>query len=41
MAITGHKTLSEVDRYSREAEKTRLAESGMEKVVAMFGRKEQ
>ena len=40
MAITGHKTLSEVDRYSREAEKTRLAESGMEKVVAMFGRKE-
>lgn len=41
MAITGHKTLSEVERYCREAEKTRLAESGMAKVVSMFEKKER
>lgn len=40
MAVTGHKTSSEVDRYCRGAEKARLAESGMGKVVAMFGKKE-
>jgi integrase len=40
MAITGHKTLSEVERYCREAEKKRLAETGMGKVVDMFGKKE-
>jgi integrase len=38
-AITGHKTLSEVERYCREAENKRLAESGMGKVVDMFGKK--
>lgn len=37
-AVTGHKTLSEVERYTREAEKTRLAASGMGKVVEMFGK---
>jgi integrase len=37
-AVTGHKTLSEVERYTREAERTRLAETGMRKVVDMFGR---
>jgi integrase len=41
MAITGHKTLSEVERYCREAEMTRLAASGMGKVVAMFEKKEK
>jgi integrase len=39
-AITGHKTLSEIERYCRDAEKTRLAVSGMGKVVAMLGKKE-
>ncbi|TPV98201.1 MAG: Tyrosine recombinase XerC [Beijerinckiaceae bacterium] len=38
-AVTGHKTLSEVERYTREAEKARLAVTGMGKVVEMFGRK--
>jgi integrase len=37
-AVTGHKTLAEVERYCREAEKTKLAESGMGKVVKMFGK---
>jgi integrase len=40
MAITGHQTLREVERYCRDAEKKRLAESGMVKVVAMFQEKE-
>jgi hypothetical protein len=40
-AITGHKTLSEIERYTREAEKAQLAVSGMgRKVVAMLGKKE-
>jgi hypothetical protein len=39
MAVTGHKTLSEVERYCREADKARLAASGMAKVVEMFGKK--
>jgi integrase len=38
-AVTGHKTLAEVARYTREAEKARLAISGMGKVVKMFGDK--
>jgi integrase len=36
-SITGHKTLSEIERYCRDAEKKRLAESASGKVVAMFG----
>jgi integrase len=40
-SVTGHKTLAEVARYTRETEKTRLAVSGMAKVVEMLGRKEQ
>jgi integrase len=39
-AVTGHKTLSEIERYCRDAEKARLAVSGMGKVVAMLGKKE-
>jgi hypothetical protein len=39
MAVTGHKSLSEAERYTREASMTRLAESGMGKVVDMFERK--
>jgi hypothetical protein len=38
MAVTGHKTLSEIERYTREVANARLAESGMGKVVAMFGK---
>jgi integrase len=37
-AVTGHRTLTEIARYTREAERTRLAESGMGKVVNMLGR---
>jgi integrase len=40
-AITGHKTLSEIERYCRDAEKARLAVSGMGKVVEMFGSKKE
>jgi integrase len=40
-AITGHKTLSKIERYTREAEKARLALSGMGKVAAMLGRKKE
>jgi integrase len=32
-AITGHKTLAEVARYTKEADQARLAESAMKKVV--------
>lgn len=32
MAITGHKTLAEVERYTRTAEKRRLADTGMAKL---------
>jgi integrase len=35
-AVTGHKSLGEVERYTREAERTRLAASGMAKVVSML-----
>jgi integrase len=31
MAITGHKSLKEVERYTQEAQKRRLADSGMSK----------
>jgi integrase len=40
-SITGHKTLSEVARYCRDADKTRLAQSASDKVIAMFGEKEK
>jgi len=32
MAISGHKTLAEVQRYTSAADKKRLAESGMAKM---------
>lgn len=38
-SITGHKTLSEIERYTREAEKARLARTAQEKVVVAFGAK--
>lgn len=31
MAISGHRTLSEVQRYTEDADRKRLAESGMAK----------
>ena len=31
MAVTGHKTLEEVERYTREAERKKLADSAMSK----------
>lgn len=40
-AVTGHKPLSEIERYTREAETARLAASGMGKVVAMLGHKKE
>lgn len=38
-AVTGHKTLSEIERYTREAEKARLAKAASAKVIEAFGRK--
>jgi integrase len=38
-SITGHKTLSEIERYTREAEKGRLAKAASAKVIRAFGRK--
>ncbi|WP_256470148.1 tyrosine-type recombinase/integrase [Bradyrhizobium sp. 157] len=32
MAITGHQSLEEVERYTRAAQRRRLADSGMEKL---------
>ena len=32
MAVTGHKTLSEVERYTKEVNKARLADTGMAKL---------
>jgi hypothetical protein len=32
MAISGHKTLSEVKRYTNDADRKRLADSGMAKL---------
>ena len=40
-AVTGHRTLSEVQRYTRDADRDRLARVGMGKVVNMFGGKEK
>lgn len=39
-SITGHRTLSEVERYTRSAEQARLARAASGKVVAAFGKKE-
>jgi len=33
MAITGHRTLEEVERYTRAAQRVALANSGMAKLV--------
>jgi integrase len=38
-SVTGHRTLSEIERYTREAEKARLAVSEMAKVVSKLGKK--
>lgn len=40
-SITGHKTLAEIERYTRAAEKARMAKTAQEKVVVAFGRKEK
>ena len=40
-SITGHKTLSEIERYTREAEQTRLARTASGKVVQAFGEKHE
>lgn len=40
-SITGHRTLSEIERYTREAEKARMARTASAKVVQAFGRKEE
>jgi len=32
MAITGHKSLGEVERYTVQASRTKLADSGMAKI---------
>jgi integrase/recombinase XerD len=34
MAISGHRTLTEVQRYTKDADKKRLADSGMAKKLA-------
>lgn len=39
-SITGHRTLSEVERYTRSAEQARLARAASGKVIAAFGKKE-
>jgi len=39
-SITGHRTLSEVERYTRSAEQARLARAATGKVIAVFGKKE-
>ncbi len=33
MAISGHKTLSEIQRYTEDSNKKKLADSGMEKRI--------
>lgn len=38
-SVTGHKTLSEIERYTREAEKARLAKAASAKVIQAFGGK--
>lgn len=39
-SITGHKTLLEIERYTREAEKARRAPAAHGKVISAFGAKE-
>jgi integrase len=38
-SITGHKTLSEIERYTKDADRARLAVTATGKVVEMFGHK--
>jgi integrase len=38
-SITGHKTLGEIERYTREAENARLARTATAKVIDAFGEK--
>lgn len=38
-AVTGHKTLAEIERYTREAEKARLARAATAKIIDVFGEK--
>ncbi|MFA6204694.1 MAG: tyrosine-type recombinase/integrase [Methylocystis sp.] len=38
-SVTGHSTLSEIERYTRAAEKARLARTASAKVIRAFGRK--
>jgi len=40
-SITGHKTLSEIERYTREAELARLARTASGMVVQAFGEKSE
>jgi len=40
-SITGHKTLSEIERYTREAERARLARTASGMVVQAFGEKSE
>lgn len=39
MAISGHKSLQEVERYTRAANRERMAQTAMDAVVLKFGRK--
>jgi integrase len=41
MAVTGHKSVSEVSRYVRKAEQSRLAEQAMAKQLARTNRDEK
>jgi integrase len=41
MSITGHKTLSEIERYTRDAERARLAQTATGKVMRAFGNKSE
>lgn len=38
-SITGHRTLSEIERYTKDAEKARLARAATAKVIEAFGEK--
>ncbi|RTL86443.1 MAG: hypothetical protein EKK29_09485 [Hyphomicrobiales bacterium] len=38
-SVTGHRTLDEIERYTREAEKARMAKAASAKVIKAFGRK--
>ncbi len=39
MAVTGHKTMAEVERYTRDADRAKLANSGIKKMAKKFGQK--